>query len=72
MTAIKLNPEFSIQYTNLGLLYVEREMYSESIKWFTKSISINPKDSETYLNRGVSYLKLEEFSNAKIDLKKGN
>ncbi|MFH0948067.1 MAG: tetratricopeptide repeat protein [Elusimicrobiota bacterium] len=53
-----------------GLKYFNNETYSESIKFFTKSINLNPCSAETYNIRGLAYLKIGKTNDATNDFNK--
>ena len=53
--AIKLEPRYSVAYTNRGVVYANNGEYDLAIKDFSKAIELNPHDFFTYNNRGNVY-----------------
>ena len=59
---INVDPNFSIAYSNLGLLYFHNSKdYKKAEELYKKSISLNPKEAEAHNNLGVLYYVLEKY-----------
>lgn len=57
---LKLNPNDSDAYNNLGLLYYGEEEYEKALENYKKAIEIDPNDGVVYYNMGFTYEGLEE------------
>jgi tetratricopeptide (TPR) repeat protein len=51
---VALNPQYTIAYFNMGLLYLDQKKYQEAIKQFTLALATDPVHSESYFFRGIS------------------
>jgi tetratricopeptide (TPR) repeat protein len=51
-------------YYNLGIIYKDRQEYSQAIDAWEKALILNPKLPSTYLNLGFAYLKLRKYPEA--------
>ncbi|MCQ2957337.1 MAG: tetratricopeptide repeat protein [Candidatus Gastranaerophilales bacterium] len=67
--ALELDPNDSIAYNNLGLIYEEIENVEKSISCYLKSISIKNNYPADY-NLGVLYRKLNDLANSEKYLEK--
>jgi serine/threonine-protein kinase len=52
--AIRLAPSYAL-YSNLGLVYLEREKYPEAIAAFQKALKLNEKDYRLWSNLALAY-----------------
>lgn len=68
--AIKLNPEFSQSYTNLGFACENSGQPDEALKNYKKSLQLEPKDYVAQTNIGRIYYIQNEFEKAKAAYKK--
>jgi tetratricopeptide (TPR) repeat protein len=65
---IKKDPNYKFAYYNLGYIHlVYLEVYTESVKYFTKAIAIDPNYVEAYYNRGYAYELRGDITNARMD-----
>ncbi len=62
--AIKLNPNFSEAYNNLGSTLKSLNKYEEAILNYKKSINLNKKNFEAYYNLASLYFILENYIEA--------
>src|SRR5690606_7305281 len=60
--AIALNPTSHYAYYNRGIIYREREEFTNAIKDLSQSIKLNPKDHQTHYERGRCYSSIKDFS----------
>jgi len=68
---IKIDPNFSIIYSNLGLLYADyKNDYSLAEIYYKKSISLNKNAPEPYNNLGSTYLATNKIELAVKNFKK--
>ena len=64
MKVIEFNPNSSITYNNLGIIFRAKKDYASSNLYFDKSIEID-KNIFAYVNRGINYRILKEHNEAK-------
>ena len=62
--AIKLNPNISSPFNNLGLTYLKLKQYKEAIDAFKKAILIDSNYADYYNNLGEAYLGTKQCKNA--------
>ena len=63
--SIKVDPNFSMAYSNLGLLYFHHKNdYKKAENLYKKSISLNTKEPEPHNNLGALYYALEKYEDA--------
>ena len=67
--AIKINPEYTDSYNNLGNCYYELEDFDKSFKYFKKSYSLNKFDISSIINIS-NILSLKNKYNSSINLLK--
>jgi len=65
-TAIEKDPNFSLAYNNIGLLFFNKKEkdYKEAESYYKKSISINNQNIEPYNNLGTLYNALNKYEEA--------
>lgn len=68
--SIKINPNDSKSYTNLGICLYELEDYSGAEIYFLRAISLNPKDYYAYFNLADLQSKFGELVKAEQHFKK--
>lgn len=51
---ITLDPQYTVAYFNIGLLYLDQKKYEEAINQFTMAVATDPLHSESYFFRGIS------------------
>ncbi len=51
---ITIDPQYTVAYFNMGLLYLDQKNYEEAINQFTLAVSTDPVHSESYFFRGIS------------------
>jgi hypothetical protein len=59
--AIRLDPQFSIAYSNLGSALASTGEYRLAIRNFEKASEIDPTNAHAYKSRGSVYIRLEEY-----------
>ena len=60
--SIKVDPNFSMAYSNLGLLYFnQKNDYKKAENLYKKSITLNTKEPEPHNNLGALYYALEKY-----------
>ena len=63
--SIKVDPNFSMAYSNLGLFYFQHKNdYKKAENLYKKSISLNTKEPEPHNNLGALYYALEKYEDA--------
>ena len=63
--SIEVDPNFSIAYSNLGLLYFHHKSdYKKAEDLYKKSISLNTKEAEPHNNLGALYYALDKYDEA--------
>lgn len=67
---IKLTPDDSDAYNNLGNVYYRLSRFSEAIASYERAINISPNDIDIYCNRGDAYDELARFEKAIEDYTK--
>tara|TARA_B100000787_G_scaffold81949_1_gene60398 strand:- start:34 stop:1509 length:1476 start_codon:yes stop_codon:yes gene_type:complete len=67
---LEIDPNHSIAFNNLALLYEKLEEYKNAIDCLKKSIEINPSDINTHNNLGVILKELGDYDQAKICFEK--
>jgi tetratricopeptide (TPR) repeat protein len=55
--AIGIDPKFADAYSNMGLVYCQKEMFDEAITILKKAIEINPSLPDAHNNLGFAYWK---------------
>ncbi len=60
--AIRLAPSYAL-YSNLGLVYLEREKYPDAIATFQKALKLNEKDYRLWSNLALAYYYSEDGTN---------
>lgn len=61
---IKLTPDDSDAYNNLGSVYYRLSRFNEAIESYCRAITISPDDVDIYCNRGDAYDELAKFNEA--------
>ncbi len=61
---IRLLPDWSWAYNNLGIAYRKLGRYDEAIAAYQKAIELDPKDATAYNNLGIAYRKLGRHDEA--------
>ena len=67
--AINFEPNNSLAYNNIGIVYADMEQYEKAIEYYDKALQILPTYTEVYNNRGNAYKKLKNYDNAIADYK---
>ena len=57
-SAIQINPDYTMAYTNRGNAYRALGKYQEAINDYTSAIKINPDHANAHNNRGNAYYDL--------------
>ena len=69
MAAIENEPENSMLYTNLGLLYDSQENFEAAVEQYEKALAINPNERFALINMAVFYISQGDIINHKaIDM----
>lgn len=64
LNAIKINPQITSSYNNIGVAYKELEEYDNAKAMYEKVLAINPNDSAVHNNLGNLLRNLEDFEGA--------
>ncbi|MEY2949454.1 MAG: tetratricopeptide repeat protein [Saprospiraceae bacterium] len=51
---VNLDPQYTVAYFNMGLLYLDQKNYEEAINQFTLALATDPVHIESYFFRGIS------------------
>jgi tetratricopeptide (TPR) repeat protein len=62
--AIKLTPNNSKLYRNLGSLYFDNKRYKKAVEKYNISLKLNPNELKVYLVSGIAYIKLQNREKA--------
>jgi len=62
--ALQLNQSWALPNNRLGLLYVERKRFNDSINYFERAIQLEPNWEFPYNNLGTAYFNLKSFDTA--------
>ena len=54
-------------YTNIGVLFLNKENPADALTYFTKAVDLDPKRAESYYYRGLSELQLKKNKEARAD-----
>jgi len=65
--AIKLNPNDTASYINLGHIYLKKGDCNSAITNFTIALALSPQSTSGYNERGIAYSKLMLFDQAVAD-----
>jgi tetratricopeptide (TPR) repeat protein len=68
--AIRIAPDYSLPFNNLGNAYVKSGQYQQAIEDYNEAIRLNPDYAEAYNNRGTSYDNLGQYQRAIEDFNK--
>ena len=68
--SIKLNPNYTNSYLNLGYVYYQKKQYDLAITNYTKAIELAPQDYKAYTGRGASYQMTKQYKQAVADYDK--
>jgi len=61
---------FTTDYTNLGMVYMEKGEIHKALRAFEKAVSINPSYAEAYYSRGLAYDNMDMHEEALFDYRK--
>lgn len=53
--ALKINPNYALAHSFIGLSYLNLYLYKEAIEAFKQTVRINPDDGEAFNNMGLAY-----------------
>ena len=67
--AIKLNPNSSIAYNHLGLIYLNLGNVNEAIESYLKSLKFNPNNIPANYNLGNLFQRINDVKNSEKYLK---
>jgi len=68
--AVKLNPDFTEAFMNLGIVYYQLGKYSEAINAYEKALSLNPSSPSLYNKLGSAYIIRGNYTKALNSFKK--
>ena len=68
--ALKLNPNYSDAYIQLGILFQNKEEYPKALEYFKKAIEIDPENRNNYFPLINFYIVSEDYNQAVIETKK--
>ena len=54
-------------YTNVGILFLNKNNPADAATYFTKAIEMNPKAGDSYYYRGLAYAQLKKNAEARAD-----
>lgn len=54
-------------YTNIGVLFLNKNNPADALTYFTKAVDLDPKRAESYYYRGLSELQLKKNKEARAD-----
>ncbi len=54
-------------YTNVGILFLNKNNPADAVTYFTKAIDMNPKAGDSYYYRGLAYAQLKKNTEARAD-----
>jgi tetratricopeptide (TPR) repeat protein len=54
-------------YTNVGILFLNKNNPTDAITYFAKAIEMNPKAGDSYYYRGLAYAQLKKNAEARAD-----
>ncbi len=67
--AIKLNPNLSEAYMNLGAIYVNKKDYAKAIQQFKEVVELNYFNAKAHYNLGMVYVYQGDKDKAEEELK---
>lgn len=70
LTSVKLNPNYTPTWINLGYVQCELGQYQQAIASLRNAIAINPKEDEAYCNMGVVYMRTRNYPAAEQHFRK--
>ncbi len=65
--SIELVPAQSPAYTNLGIVSLKNQEYSQALDWFLQALTTNPNDPEANYNRDVLYNTVSQLPDGRAD-----
>lgn len=72
MEVIKLLPDFSAAYANIGLQYCRMGDFKMALNYYDQALNVNPKSSYAMYGRGVALSRLGETDAARKQLSAAN
>jgi Flp pilus assembly protein TadD len=54
-------------FTNVGILFLNKNNPADAVTYFTKAIDMNPKAGDSYYYRGLAYAQLKKNADARAD-----
>lgn len=66
--ALKLSPEMSVAYYNMGVVFIAMQDFTSALSAFNKAIDLNHDFGEAYYNRGYVYFTLGNRTAGSADL----
>ncbi len=54
-------------YTNVGILFLNKNNPADAVTYFAKAIELNPKAGDSYYYRGLAYAQLKKNAEARAD-----
>ena len=61
---IRINPDYTYIYYNLGWAYGELEKYQEAVNAFKEAVKQNPEDADFHYGLGWAYSQLKDYEEA--------
>jgi tetratricopeptide (TPR) repeat protein len=68
--AVQIFPDYFLAQQQLGLIYIDRAKFKESIEPLLKAVQINPKAADAHLGLGMAYVNLDQLELAVDELKR--
>src|SRR6267378_7888113 len=69
-TALFTNPQEAARLNNIGVAYMNQQLFEKALKAFEEAAAKDPSLEETTVNRGVALLNLQRIDEAKALLEK--
>ena len=54
-------------YTNIGVLFLNKNNPADALTYFTKAVDLDPKRADSYYYRGLSQIQLKKYKEARAD-----
>ena len=69
--AIRLEPNYTEAYTQMGLAYANLNEFAEAVKAFQEVVRLQPQSGQAHGNLGAAYMKMGRFSEARDAFREG-
>ena len=68
--ALKIKPDKSAAYTNIGVVYYQSGRFDEAVQQMQKALELDPNDAETHYMLGATYLQQQKLDEAEKSFNK--